>query len=73
MPNPLYKLFFVKGFEHLMHKLGIGGIDFPEKHTLDQHRSSGYKVPDFEEETSTVQNVAIHETTTGMCFACKHF
>lgn len=58
----------MQGFEHLMHKLGIGGIDFPEKHTLDQHRPSGYKVPEvtFDEETTTLQNEITYETTTGM-------
>ncbi|XP_031638568.1 zinc transporter ZIP10 isoform X2 [Contarinia nasturtii] len=55
-----------EGFEHLMHQLGIGGIDFPEKHTLDQHRPSGYKVPEvtFDEESTTLQNEITYETTT---------
>ncbi|XP_055311077.1 zinc transporter ZIP10 isoform X2 [Sitodiplosis mosellana] len=47
-----------EGFEHLMHNLGIGGIDFPEKHTLNEHRPNGYKLPEvtFDEDTSTFQN-----------------
>lgn len=50
-----------------MHNLGIGGIEFPEKHTLDQHRPNGYKTPEvaFEEETTTTAYV---EPTTGMSF-----
>lgn len=30
-----------------MHNLGLGGLEFPAKHTLDEHRPSGYKVHDF--------------------------
>lgn len=48
-----------------MHNLGIGGIDFPEKHTLDQHRPNGYKAPEvtFDEEATTTSYV---EPTSGM-------
>lgn len=42
-----------------MHKLGIGGIDFPEKHTLDEHRPNGFKIPEITYDESTA-----HETTT---------
>lgn len=54
-----------------MHNLGIGDLDFPEKHTLDQHRPNGYKVPDvvYDEETTTLENGGSDaETTTGMHF-----
>lgn len=30
-----------------MHNLGLGGLEFSDKHTLDQHRPDGYKMPDF--------------------------
>lgn len=30
-----------------MHNLGLGGLEFSPKHTLDEHRLDGYKVPDF--------------------------
>lgn len=33
---------FPKGLEHLMHNLDIGGLEFPEKHTLDHHRQNEY-------------------------------
>lgn len=36
-----------QGFEHLMYNLGLGGLEFSPKHTLDEHRSNGYKMPDF--------------------------
>lgn len=50
-----------------MHNLRIGGIDFPEKHTLDQHRPNGFKTPEviIDEDTTTTAYV---ETTPGMCF-----
>lgn len=30
-----------------MHNLGLGGLEFSPKHTLDEHRPDGYKVPDY--------------------------
>lgn len=32
-----------------MYNLGIGNIEFNPTHTLDEHRPSGFKVPDIEE------------------------
>lgn len=56
-----------------MHNLGIGGIDFPEKHTLNEHRPSGYKLPEvtFDEDTATFQNEppSLETTTHGKCSA----
>lgn len=55
-----------------MHNLGIGGIDFPEKHTLNEHRPNGYKIPEvsFDEDTATFQNeppsITTETTTPGM-------
>lgn len=37
-----------QGFEHLMYNLGLGGLEFSPKHTLDEHRPNGYKVPDID-------------------------
>lgn len=31
-----------------MYNLGLGGLEFSPKHTLDEHRPNGYKVPDFD-------------------------
>uniref|UniRef100_A0A2M4BFL0 Putative zip zinc transporter n=1 Tax=Anopheles marajoara TaxID=58244 RepID=A0A2M4BFL0_9DIPT len=31
-----------EGLEHLMHSLGLGGLDFPGSHTLKEHRPEGY-------------------------------
>lgn len=31
-----------------MYNLGLGGLEFSPKHTLDEHRLNGYKVPDFD-------------------------
>lgn len=30
-----------------MYNLGLGGLEFSPKHTIDEHRPNGYKVPDF--------------------------
>lgn len=51
-----------------MHNLGIGGIDFPEKHTLDQHRSNGFKLPEvvIDEEATTTTSPYI-EAMSGRC------
>lgn len=35
-----------QGLEHLMHNLGLGGLEFPAKHTLDDHRPADYKAVD---------------------------
>lgn len=40
---------YLQGLEHLMFNLGIGNIEFTPTHTLDEHRPSGFKVPDIEE------------------------
>ncbi|XP_058831015.1 zinc transporter foi [Topomyia yanbarensis] len=32
-----------EGLEHLMHSLGLGGLDFIPTHTLDEHRPEGFK------------------------------
>lgn len=32
-----------EGLEHLMHSLGLGGLDFTPSHTLDEHRPEGFK------------------------------
>ncbi|XP_058461134.1 zinc transporter foi [Malaya genurostris] len=32
-----------EGLEHLMHSLGLGGLDFIPTHTLDEHRPDGFK------------------------------
>lgn len=41
-----------------MHNLDIGGLEFPAKHTLDQHRPTGYKPNDIDndEESTTYEN-----------------
>lgn len=70
-----------------MHNLGIGGIDFEEKHTLNEHRPNGYKIPEvsFDEDTATFQNeqssiINAETTTHGMfvfrkncVFTCAYF
>ncbi|XP_062561363.1 zinc transporter ZIP10 [Armigeres subalbatus] len=35
-----------EGLEHLMHSLGLGGLDFTPSHTLDEHRPEGFKTSD---------------------------
>ncbi|EAT33567.1 AAEL014156-PA [Aedes aegypti] len=35
-----------EGLEHLMHSLGLGGLDFTPSHTLDEHRPDGFKTSD---------------------------
>ncbi|XP_055628727.1 zinc transporter ZIP10 [Toxorhynchites rutilus septentrionalis] len=35
-----------EGLEHLMHSLGLGGLDFVPSHTLDEHRPEGFKTQD---------------------------
>lgn len=50
-----------------MHKLGIGGLDFPEKHTIDEHRPDGFRIPDISyDESTTVEN--LETTTAGVYF-----
>ncbi|XP_055529215.1 metal cation symporter ZIP14 [Wyeomyia smithii] len=38
-----------EGLEHLMHSLGLGGLDFIPTHTLDEHRPEGFKTEDLVE------------------------
>ncbi|XP_049546760.1 zinc transporter ZIP10 [Anopheles darlingi] len=37
-----------EGLEHLMHSLGLGGLDFPGSHTLKEHRPEGYDFGDYD-------------------------
>ncbi|XP_049289123.1 metal cation symporter ZIP14 [Anopheles funestus] len=37
-----------EGLEHLMHSLGLGGIDFIDSHTLKEHRPDGYDFGDYD-------------------------
>ncbi|XP_053658848.1 zinc transporter ZIP6 [Anopheles marshallii] len=37
-----------EGLEHLMHSLGLGGIDFTGSHTLKEHRPDGYDFGDYD-------------------------
>lgn len=51
-----------------MHNLGIGGIYFSEKHTLDQHRSDGFKLPEVViEEDAATTTIKYLESTSGKC------
>lgn len=43
-----------QGLEHLMHNLGLGGLEFSPTHTVDEHRPSGYKSPDIVLEEKSV-------------------
>ncbi|XP_055591783.1 zinc transporter ZIP10 [Uranotaenia lowii] len=38
-----------EGLEHLMHSLGLGGLDFSPSHTLDEHRPEGFRTEDLVE------------------------
>lgn len=38
-------IFNLKGLEHLMHSLGLGGLQL--EHAIEKHRPEGYQVPDF--------------------------
>ncbi|XP_035790495.1 metal cation symporter ZIP14-like [Anopheles albimanus] len=38
-----------EGLEHLMHSLGLGGLDFPGSHTLKEHRPEGYDFGDYDD------------------------
>lgn len=40
-------VYYLQGLEHLMHNLGLGGLEFSPKHTLDEHRTNDYKVATF--------------------------
>lgn len=46
--------FFLKGLEHLMHNLGLGGLEFSPTHTVDQHRPDGFRLVDIIEPEKTV-------------------
>uniref|UniRef100_A0A182UFJ5 EF-hand domain-containing protein n=1 Tax=Anopheles melas TaxID=34690 RepID=A0A182UFJ5_9DIPT len=37
-----------EGLEHLMHSLGLGGLDFTGSHTLKEHRPDGYDFGDYD-------------------------
>ncbi|KFB53964.1 AGAP011388-PA-like protein [Anopheles sinensis] len=37
-----------EGLEHLMHSLGLGGLDFPGSHTLKEHRPEGYDFGEYD-------------------------
>uniref|UniRef100_A0A182QJL7 Zinc transporter n=1 Tax=Anopheles farauti TaxID=69004 RepID=A0A182QJL7_9DIPT len=37
-----------EGLEHLMHSLGLGGLDFTGTHTLKEHRPEGYDFGDYD-------------------------
>ncbi|XP_053679661.1 zinc transporter ZIP10 [Anopheles nili] len=37
-----------EGLEHLMHSLGLGGLDFAGSHTLKEHRPDGYDFSDYD-------------------------
>lgn len=64
-------LVLIQGFEHLMHKLGIGGLDFPEKHTIDEHRPDGFRIPDINyDESTTTEN--LETTTAGVYFEIQY-
>lgn len=64
-------LVLIQGFEHLMHKLGIGGLDFPEKHTIDEHRPDGFRIPDISyDESTTTEN--LETTTAGVYFEIQY-
>uniref|UniRef100_A0A1Q3G539 Putative zinc transporter n=1 Tax=Culex tarsalis TaxID=7177 RepID=A0A1Q3G539_CULTA len=39
-----------EGLEHLMHSLGLGGLDFTPSHTLDEHRPEGFRTEDLLED-----------------------
>lgn len=36
-----------EGLEHLMYNLGLGGLEFSPKHTIEEHHPNGYKIPEF--------------------------
>lgn len=46
--NKIFHFIFCihQGLEHLMHNLGLGGLEFNPSHTLDEHRPSGFHVPE---------------------------
>lgn len=46
LSNTFIYLVKFQGFEHLMYNLGLGGLEFNPSHTLDEHRPSGFYVPE---------------------------
>ncbi|XP_050094311.1 zinc transporter ZIP6 [Anopheles aquasalis] len=48
-----------EGLEHLMHSLGLGGLDFP--HTLKEHRPEGYDFGDYDDVYNGEQSPPPHD------------
>lgn len=63
-----YSLFLKKGLEHLMHNLGLGGLEFSPTHTVDQHRPEGFILADIVIDSEITATAATEKTTTAHPF-----